>query len=232
MDRLTPHPEADMNTAAYQLQQEVYLCEHCKHISSFQRPRAGQPFYKFPPIIGAQEPAPLLFVGINPRRSRTNLEIHDWLMRQPKSFSRLAGNRQDDGRDYIAIDGEEEHYRCHATIVNSVFGAQARFESKAAVTELYLCASESGSELLDAGKSLCAARYLARVLGIVKPSIVIAVGWKSHKHLEDHFSDIIDCESVQMEHPRYLRGLNDSERKRRLQPTINIVVDILNRLRP
>ena len=224
--------EERVNTDAKQIRKEVFGCEWCDGIPAFQRPPTGGSFYKFPPIIGAQGPAQLLFVGINPRRSDTNRELHNWLMQSPDAFAQLAENRQQDGRPYVAHDGDEEHYRCHAVVVEGVFvGHERRFESKAAVTELYFCASESGSELLELGRSPCAERYLSRVIDIVKPSIVIAVGWKAHNHLGQHFSDIIRCRSVRMEHPRYLRGLSNAEKQARLRPTIEEVVKILKNLR-
>src|SRR5690606_12962134 len=124
-----------------------------------------------------QGKADLLFVGINPRRSDTNLDLHDWLMKSPENFERLANNTTARGERYVAINGKEEHYHCHMIVVEGVFGPGTIFETKAAVTELYLCANESGSALLKKGRSPCASQYLSRCVKIVQPSVVVAVGF-------------------------------------------------------
>src|SRR5688572_8326199 len=56
-------------------------------------------------------------------------------------------NRTRGGRPYIAPDAEQEHYHCHMIVIAGVCGAGTSFESVAAVTELFLCASENGSQL-------------------------------------------------------------------------------------
>jgi hypothetical protein len=112
-------------------------------------------------------------------------------------------------------------------VIEGVFGAGVVFEAKAAVTEMYLCANESGSALLELGKSPCAERYLRHVAGIVKPRVVIAVGVKVHNHLDLYFKEVIKSPIVQMQHPRHLCQLTNSGKQQRLQPTINRVREIL-----
>jgi hypothetical protein len=52
------------------LSTEVFHCLHCDRFGlPFVRDATGK-FYRFPPTIGATGPAPLLFVGINPRGLR------------------------------------------------------------------------------------------------------------------------------------------------------------------
>jgi hypothetical protein len=162
----------------------------------------------------------LLFVGINPRRSGSNQTLHEWVMSSPTAFAELAANRTREGRPYIARDAEEEHYHCHMIVVEQVLGAESIFESDAAVTELFLCASKSGSELLAIGKSPCAERYLARVLKFVKPKVVIAVGSGVFRQLDQYFRDVIPVPIVKMVHPRQMSGLAPEEKQRILQPTV------------
>lgn len=130
-----------MNSDAAEIRNEVFKCERCTNVVEFSRPVNRGPFFKFPPIIGAQGEADLLFIGINPRRSDSNLDLHNWLMESPKAFEQLANNVQKDKRFYIGGYGDEEHYHCHMIVVEGVFGSNTAFDAKAAVTELLLCAS-------------------------------------------------------------------------------------------
>lgn len=48
-------------------------CDHCADNGfGFQRQPTKRRLYKFPSTIGAQGPVPLLFAGINPRKSESN----------------------------------------------------------------------------------------------------------------------------------------------------------------
>src|ERR1700694_5388211 len=99
---------------------EVYSCMLCDGLG-FTSPAPRKPFFKFPPTIGAIGEAPILFVGINPRRSSTNLVLHDALMSDVKAFHNLAENRYRGGR-YIAFPGgQEPHYNNHAKIIRTIF---------------------------------------------------------------------------------------------------------------
>jgi uracil-DNA glycosylase len=220
-----------VNLEADQLREEIFGCEHCASMGAFARSPGNGRFYKFPPIIGAQGEAELLFVGINPRRDERNQELHDWVMSSQEAFANFAENRDQLRRSYIASDAKEKHYHCHMFVVEGVFRAGTTFEEKAAVTELFLCANESGSALLELGKSPCARHYLRRVLGIVKPIVVIAVGSGVQRHLHKHFCDDIRVPIVFMDHPRQLSGMSQRDRNRRLQETIDRVRDILGRSR-
>lgn len=128
-------------------------------------------------MIGAQQRAPLLFVGINPRVSPSNQYLHDTIVGDVEAFAELAHNRVR-GRRYIALDGIEPHYMGHAEVADALFPG-VPFENVAAVTELHHCAS-SGSTGLPYDESICATTYLAEVLAVVEPTIVFAVG----RHVE------------------------------------------------
>ncbi|MCL4179712.1 MAG: hypothetical protein KJ072_18435 [Verrucomicrobia bacterium] len=216
-----------MSDESSEFRSEIFGCEVCSNVASFERPNGRGPFYKCPPIIGAPGKARLLFIGINPRRSRSNQTFHDWVMSSRTAFSTLAANRTMDGQPYIARDAVEEHYHCHMIVVEGACGEGKSFESVAAVTELFLCASEDGSKLLASGKSTCAERYLARVINIVKPDVVIAVGSGVFGQLNQYFRNVIPMPIVEMVHPRQMRGLAREQKQQILQPTIMHLVKVL-----
>jgi uracil-DNA glycosylase len=212
---------------ADQLRDEVFGCEHCAGLGTFKRSPDNGRFYKFPAIIGAPGEAVLLFIGINPRQDERNLDLHNWLMASQENFKQLAQNRDRYRRPYIAPRAMERHYHCHMIVIEGVFGIGTPFEAKAAVTEIYLCANESGSALLDARRSPCAERYLGRVVEIVKPQVVVAVGKGVHQHLSDYFSDAIKAPAVRMIHPKELREMCLTQKVEKLQPTIEEIRTIL-----
>jgi uracil-DNA glycosylase len=209
---------------------KVFGCEECSDIVDFRRPPHGGPFYKFPPIIGAQGRAPLLFIGINPRRTDTNRDLHEWLMRSSENFERLAAkNRDEKDETYIAPAGPEPHYHCHAIVVEGVFGNGTLFESKAAVTELFLCASKSAPmtyDRLKSEKSPCADRYLSKVMELVQPEVIISVGGTVKGHLSQFFTKPINVPVVFMKHPAGLYRMSQSEKVLELQPTINAIKEV------
>jgi uracil-DNA glycosylase len=195
------------------LLEEVYVCDCCPESYGFSRPGAGQPYFKFPPIIGAAGPADILFVGINPRISASNRDLHERLAADYRAFHDLSRNWDGDHR-YIAPDCREEHYRSHVRIVEGVFGEGAKFESHAAVTELFLCASKDSARL-PIQERPCAARFLQRVVQQVRPKVVVAVGFTVHAYLLSHLRSLSDTAAglsaaarrsafalVLIEHPR------------------------------
>jgi hypothetical protein len=107
-------------TEADHLRGAVFGCEHCASLGAFARSPSNGRFYKFPPVLGAQGEAELLFVGINPRRDEKNQELHDWLMSSPKAFADLAQNRDQLHRPYVAPNAKEKHYDCHMFVVEGV----------------------------------------------------------------------------------------------------------------
>lgn len=205
------------------LRDEVHDCVRCTGIPEFERPAADRPFYKFPPTIGSQGPAPLLFIGINPRRTDNNRDLHDQLMSEPAAFSTLALNRLQNGRPYIALGARERHYQAHMQVVEEVFGRGVPFESKAAVTELFLCASPGTPAALAHSKSPCAERYLGRVLDLVRPKVVIAVGSMVFRHLNSHFEQLVHNRLVRMPHPGNPRLHSGNEMAEHLRATIEAV---------
>ena len=217
------------------LRKKVFGCEECANIADFRRPPGGGPFYKFPPIIGAQGAAPLLFIGINPRRSGSNQDLHEWLMRSLANFEQLSRNRDLDGNPYITPFAREGHCHCHATVVEEVFGRGTKFESKAAVTELFLCASETMPPSLTYAKSGCAQRFLSQVIAITKPKVIIAVGEMVKRHLHQHFDKTTGVPIIPMVHPRNLKrqrfqpDLRYQEMAERLQPTIEAIREVFGR---
>jgi uracil-DNA glycosylase len=203
---------------------DVYRCHRCPEIFGFRSPAGqNQPYYKFPPLIGAAGHAKILFVGINPRISNTNQKLHDRLIESKESFCRLAQNRLDDGTSYISLNAEEKHYQSHMLIIEGVFGNQCEFEKEAAVTELFLCASKNSPTNALETKSACAVQHLKISLNIINPQVIIAVGAIVRKHLRKHFNELISVPLVEMEHPRFHFDLPLAKKRRHLQPTVDAV---------
>lgn len=151
----------------------VFHCMHCDGLGlPFIRDATGK-FYRFPPTIGATGPAPLLFVGINPRVSASNRVLHDAIVRDHTRFEQLRANRVGT-REYIGRPGLERHYALHVDIAEALFPGKP-FDSVACVTELHLCASSS-SVGLPPSSSECADRYLGSVLEVVRPAVIFAIG--------------------------------------------------------
>jgi hypothetical protein len=129
----------------------------------------------------------LLFVGTNPRISDTNKDLYAEIMRKadsgagpPPSFHLLA---QDvwQGRSYLRFGEPGHHYDLHLAIAERAFPGRL-FSSVAAVTELFLCATEDATSLPRTG-STCADLYLDRVARQVQPRVVVAVGAPARKYL-------------------------------------------------
>ena len=167
----------------------VYGCAACGDGYGFERAASGG-FFKFPPTIGAMDRAELLFVGVNPRRSSTNIDLATAAMTSRAAFRALAGNREPDARGragarYLRRQGSERspyrwegHYAVHVEIIEAVWGLGAHFEDHAAVTELYLCSTlntASGERQLH-WDSPCARRYFGRIVAQVRPRVIVAVG--------------------------------------------------------
>jgi hypothetical protein len=164
---------------------QVYSCEHCARLNfGFESPEGHVGFFKFPPTIGAVGEAPLLFVGINPRRSASNQALHDSLMSDKSAFEALSRNVVG-GKPYIGSNGTERHYRDHMRIVEGVFGPGTSFESVAAATELYFCATEDAGGLPY--KSPCANAYFGRVYDQTRPKVVICVGKTVLRYFQEKF---------------------------------------------
>lgn len=163
---------------------ENFDCDHCADRGfGFQRQLTTGRLYKFPRTIGGQGPVPLLFVGINPRRSASNAKLHELVASDLNAFDELARNRAC-GEAYISTNGREKHYRTHARIAKAAFaGTQMEgtlFESVAACTDAFLCATEDATpeiaEALRNGGGPCVDRHFWKTLNQVQPRVVIAVG--------------------------------------------------------
>lgn len=152
---------------------DAYSCSRCPEMFGFS-PSPNGSYFKFPPLIGANDRADLLFVGINPRRSASNVDLHQQLMSAKQAFKDLAANRVN-GQAYIRSDGGESHYHDHLEIIRQVYGKPRPFESCACVTELFLCASQNSAGLPNP-ESPCAAHFLPKVLKIIQPKVIVAVG--------------------------------------------------------
>lgn len=149
---------------------------HCDRLGlPFIREETGK-FYRFPPIIGAPGPAPLLFVGINPRVTTSSRGLHDVIVQNLDRFQQLRRNRVGTSA-YIDRRGMERHYTTHVRIAEALFLGKP-FNSIACTTELHLCASSSCVGLPYSSE--CADRFLNSVLEIVRPVVVFSVG----KHVE------------------------------------------------
>lgn len=216
---LTPGP-------GEKLRAEVYDCNQCAGQPGFVPGQNGR-LYKFPPVIGRQENAEILFIGINPRKDDGNANLHEWAISMPEAFTKLAQNRDQNDQTYIAIGAQEKHYHCHMIVLEGVYAPGIRFEDKAAVTEVYHCANARGVALLNDGCSPCAQNYLARVLDIVQPKVVVAVGSRVRDQLKEFFSDIIKVRVVKMTHPRQLAQKSVGIKKAVLRPAIAEIKGIL-----
>jgi hypothetical protein len=186
---------------------EVYGCSYCERFGQyhFERPPSieGGGFYKFPATIGATGPAPLLFIGINPRRSSSNQLLCDTAMSSIAAFGLLAANREpdiatkDDARyirRYRAGDpvrfGREPHYRQHLSIVEGAWeDTNTRFEDHAVATELYLCSTENTQDRTLTADSQCADRFLVRTIQQVQPAAIVTLGQPPRDHIRDHFAE-------------------------------------------
>jgi len=162
------------------LLQQVYSCRECaiegrSFVSEFSEARPGF-FYKFPPLIGGAGRVKLLFVGYNPRRTK-NLAIHNFAMGSFQNFCTLSNNLDHHGQRYVgslkSAPDHEEHYELHDDIVQRVFGVP--FDDAAAVTEMYLCASQDGQRL-QTKNSPCAKRHLMPALNIADPDHIVTFG--------------------------------------------------------
>jgi hypothetical protein len=161
------------------LLKEVYGCDSCasQKVGSQFTPAPSGSFFKFPPLIGGTGELKLLFVGYNPRRTTTNLAIHDFAMGSFKHFCVLSDNINHIGHRYIGspltAPDHEAHYDLHNNIVQRVFAKP--FEDVAAVTEMYLCASKNGQQL-PTWKSPCAKRHLMRTFKTADPDYMVTFG--------------------------------------------------------
>jgi hypothetical protein len=70
---------------------KVFACRICPKSYGFSSRTSDGPYFKFPPIIGKTHDAELLFVGINPRISRSNRSLHHDLMRDKSNFLKIVG---------------------------------------------------------------------------------------------------------------------------------------------
>jgi len=153
---------------------QVKECRRCAGKGWFRSSTSGED-YRFPPTIGCRTNTKILFIGLNPRASASNLPFHEAISRSAESFRALSNNRTPDGSRYITQSGPERHYNLHMRIVDRVFPGR-EFEQVAAVTELHLCASESGKHLPSEGP--CNAIFLPRVVEMCNPEVIIALGAK------------------------------------------------------
>lgn len=157
------------------LLKDVYSCNTCPASYGFTLSPSARN-YKFPPLIGGGSHLEILFVGINPRRTESNRQLHSILMSSKKAFADLSSNKAN-GIPYIGRNGQEFHYRFHVRLVEKIFGESKPFESVAGVTELFLCASRKSTGL-PLPSSRCADQFLPRTLQIAQPKVIVAVGEK------------------------------------------------------
>lgn len=183
-----------------QLLRDAYTCKACPRAFGFVDSPNGS-YFKFPPTIGAHGKADILFVGINPRRSRSNLALHEQLMTSKRAFADLSANRYA-GQPYISTTNGEAHYLPHLEIIRQVFDRPQPFESCAIVTELFLCASEN-SKGLPQPDSPCASRFLPNVIAFAQPKVIVAVGSRVFNFFQTDFGATIsrNIHVVKMPHP-------------------------------
>ncbi len=160
---------------------EAFSCARCEKPSFGRSPAGG--FWKFPPIIGAQEHPQLLFVGLNPRRDAGNQALYDTVMESPRGFAELAANRVGK-RPYIgpgSYDGDD-HYALHLRVTGAAF-PRHRFEEVAGVSEYYLCGGDRAVTRALPRPSRCAPHFLNPAIGLAKPRVVLPLG----EVVTDHF---------------------------------------------
>jgi hypothetical protein len=157
-----------------ELLDDVFECMHCDTLGLAFRRQADGRFFRFPPVIGAAGDVSVLFIGINPRISPPNEGLHQRITNDMCAFADLAANKKINGNPYIAIDGEERHYRLHARMIDNLFPNRL-FEEVAAATELYFCASADASGI-DRDDNPCAEKFMDRVFLLMRPRAVVAVG--------------------------------------------------------
>jgi uracil-DNA glycosylase len=176
------------------LLKKAWECRACQGPHEFESTSDDSGYFKFPPIIGAQEGADILFAGIKPRRSKSNLLLHDALMGDFNEFVELARNRVK-GEPYIGYPRQEEHYRFHYEVIEVLYGKGVPFENHAAVTELWLCAAVNKHGLpknLDGSirRNLeCRERFLLETLKRIRPRVIIALGKFVVENLVDQVPD-------------------------------------------
>lgn len=156
-----------------ELHQDVLACRACEGLASFERPTRTLPFFRFPAVIGARRNVAVLFVGTNPRVSASNRALHERIAGDRSAFDALSRNQVGNSA-YIGLCSEERHYRRHSRLIADVYG-QISFERVAAVSELFLCASEN-SRSLPNDQRICADRFLHRVVAALRPEVVVGVG--------------------------------------------------------
>ena len=161
--------------------QKAWACRDCRAPHEFEtfRPEGG--YHKFPPVIGKQQDADILFVGLKPRRSDSNLVLHESIMGDFGKFADLAKNRVN-GKPYIGEPRQEEHYRFHYEVTEAIYGHRVPFENYAAVTELWLCAALDKHGLpKNTDGSIrrnreCRENFLLGTVERIKPVVIIALG--------------------------------------------------------
>lgn len=146
----------------------------------FSRTASGVPLSKFPPTIGSSGPAPLLFIGTNPRISNTNIDLYAEIMQNPDSFH-LLGQDIRHGQSYLRHGEPGRHYDLHLAITEKAFPSRP-FSAVAAVTELFLCATTDEQALPKTG-SVCSDLYLDRVARQVLPRVIVTVGAKARNYI-------------------------------------------------
>jgi hypothetical protein len=94
------------------------------------------------------------------------------------------------------------------------------------VTELFHCATERAPEAA-VGRSECADLYLARILNITNPKVVVAVGSIVERQLTTHFKELIKVPVIKIAHPGY-RFISPNKKKVHLESAVEEIRRILN----
>lgn len=174
----------------------VYSCRRCvdkpeRFASLFQLvtlPDSSSYPKKFPPIIGAQGRADLLFMGISPRLQKNY--VLDWAMNDEHQFMTLSTNLDQYGINYLESyrlgtddDKREDHYRPYIQMVETIYPTGTAFSRVAAVTDLYHCAypakdrnSHEPNHVALRWNSPCADSFFKRVFAQVQPKVIITRG--------------------------------------------------------
>ena len=143
----------------------------------------------------------LLFVGVNPRRSSTNIDLATAAMSSGEAFRVLSTNREPGGGGRAGMRNIRPRVpetstlagpplRGDVEIVEAVWGRGTHFEERAAVTRAgSLLHPEHGSRGAAAPLGQPGAKVVARAVANVRPTVISAAGAPPRDYLEKSKND-------------------------------------------
>ena len=104
--------------------------------SGIQQAGEGQTVLQISTLIGARGNTDLLFIGINPRVSNTNRNLHNWLMASEIAFNKIAHNQLENGEPYVAVDGGRRTLPLAPLLVKTIFEKIVEINRERSITIL------------------------------------------------------------------------------------------------